>query len=124
MTIDAMHVSSIVKKVPEFDASIKGLEKELILVTVQKAVAFLINDHEHISASRTTRMVIAVLEQWLITYLCERLLQLMTPETLIINHRKIPSHYMDIYLNQQSHFNLRTLIGNYHAVLSSSNSAG
>ena len=124
MAIDAKHVSSLVKRDQEFAASLSGLEEKFILDTVHKAIDSLSDDLEHVSASRTTRMVIAVLEQWLITYLCERLLQLMTPETLIINHRKIPSHYMDVYLNQQSHFNLKTLIGNYHAVLSSRNSVG
>ena len=112
------------KKDAEFAASLDGLEEQLILDAVHKAIDSLVNDEEHVSVSRTTCMVVAVLQQWLITYLCERLLQLMTPETLIINHRKIPSHYIDIYLNQQHHFNLKTLIGDYHRALSSRNSWG
>ena len=54
--------------------------------------------------------VIAVLTQWLTCYLTKRILQLMTPESLILNENLLPSHYIHAYLNTTEHFNLLQLI--------------
>ena len=106
------------KRDSEFSASLDGLDEDFIPDTVDKAIDALLNEDDRVAVSRTICTVIAFLQQWLITYLCERLMQLMTPETLIANHKKIPTHYIDVYLNHQHHFNLSGLIGDYHSALS------
>ena len=59
-------------------------------------------------------LVHVLFQQWLVTHLYKRLLQLMTPEALITNHKKIPPHYISHYLNYQCHFNLKDLLVRYH----------
>ena len=113
MAADAEHVANNVKRDPEFLASLNGLDKDSIPETVDKAIDALLYEDDEVIVSRTICTVIAFLQQWLVTYLCERLMQLMTPETLIANHKKIPRHYINVYLNQQHHFNLKDLIGDY-----------
>ena len=65
----------------------------------------------------SNRIVITVLQQWLVIYLCKRLLQLMTPEALVTNCKMLPIHYKDHYLNHQSHFSLKNVINKYHSDL-------
>ena len=59
----------------------------------------------------------ALLEQWLVRYLCKRLTQLMTPEALILRRRKIPSSYLASYLTFHTHFSLKELTMKYHSIL-------
>ena len=106
------------KRDPEFLASLDGLDEDSIPETVDKAIDALLNENDKVTVSRTICSVIAFLQQWLVTYLCKRLMQLVTPETLIANHKKIPRHYIDVYLNHQHHFNLRELISDYQNALS------
>ena len=113
LAADAKHVSNNVKRDPEFSASLDGLDEDSIPGTVDKAIDALLNEDDEVTVSRTICTVIAFLQQWLVSYLCERLMQLMTPETLIANHKNIPRHYIEVYLNHQHHFNLRELIGDY-----------
>lgn len=70
---------------------------------------------QSLEISGSTQLVVTVLQQWLIMYLCKRLMQLMTPEALVTNHKKIPSHYICHYLHCQNHFNLKNLIEKFHA---------
>ena len=118
LAADAEYVANNVKRDSEFSASLDGLDDDSIPATVDKAIEALLNKDDRVTVSRTICTVITFLQQWLITYLCERLMQLMTPETLIANHKKIPTHYIDIYFNHQHHFNLSGLIGDYHSALS------
>ncbi len=55
-------------------------------------------------------MVIAVLTQWIVNYLCKQLLQLMTPEALAVHYEEIPTPYLENYLNFQKHFSLKDLV--------------
>ena len=55
-------------------------------------------------------MVIAVLMQWFVTYLCKKLMQLMTPEALAVHCQVIPHLYIRNYLQFQEHFNLKELV--------------
>lgn len=65
-----------------------------------------------ISAYTDSCLVISVLQQWLVRYLCKRLMQLMTPEALAIHHHHIPTSYCVNYLLHQVHFSLKELIWN------------
>ena len=74
-------------------------------------------DCEQHHLSSDVCMVIAVLQQWLVRYLCKKLMQLMTPEALILHRNKIPSSYLTHYLKHQSHFSLKQLISNQYNTL-------
>ena len=114
LAADAEHVANNVKRDSGFSASLDGLDEDSIPDTVDNAIDVLLNEDDRVTVSRTICTVIAFLQQWLITYLCERLMQLMTPEALIASHKQIPTHYINTYFNHQHHFNLSELIGDYH----------
>ena len=48
--------------------------------------------------------------QWLVRYLCRRLIQLLTPEALAVHLYKIPKVYVQGYLKIQVHFSLKNLV--------------
>ena len=55
-------------------------------------------------------MMVSILTQWLVRHLCKRVMQLMTSEALCMHHRKIPTSYIQAYLNHQHHFSLKELL--------------
>ena len=67
--------------------------------------------------SAECNLVISLLQQWLVRHLCKRLMQLMTPEALILHRNKIPYTYLQNYLAFQTHFSLSDLVNNYHRKL-------
>ena len=62
-------------------------------------------------------MVVALFQQWLVRYLCKRLMQLMTSEAFILNRNVLPSSYLENYISFQAHFSLQELILKYHQAL-------
>ena len=54
--------------------------------------------------------VISLMLQWLVRYLCRRLIQLLTPEALAVHLHKIPKVYVQGYLKSQEHFSLKNLV--------------
>ena len=62
-------------------------------------------------------LIITVIQQWLIRHLCKQIIQLLTPEALIVHRNKIPSSYLKHYIAFQSHFNLQSLIESKHRAL-------
>lgn len=121
MSSAAEHISSVVmRENKEFVGTITNIHTQPIgFSAVVKAINLLVDDDDVNAAGpdTATKIVIAFLQQWLTTYLCERLMQLMTPETLIISHKKVSSYFMDVYLNHQHHFNLKSLICSFHKSL-------
>ena len=91
-----------------------GVYKKLLLLESYEAVvsatidALRSNEVQRITSE--IKFVVAMLQQWLVMYLCKKLMQLMTPEALLTNHKKIPTHYISAYLTHQTHFSLRQLI--------------
>ena len=65
-------------------------------------------------------LVVALLQQWLVRYLCKRLMHLMTSEAFILYWNVIPSSYLKNYLSFQAHFSLKELILKYHRALEDS----
>lgn len=55
-------------------------------------------------------LVISLLLQWLVRYLCRRLMQLLTPEALAVHLNKVPNVYVQSYLKLQEHFSLKNLM--------------
>ena len=93
----------------------KLTETSIPVVVDEALISF--KQHKELNMSANTELVAGILQQWLINYLCKRLLQLMTPEALVTNHKKLPNHYINHYLNQQSHFCLKDAVVGYHGNL-------
>ena len=55
-------------------------------------------------------LVIAVLMQWLVNYLCKKLMQLVPPEAIPVHCSGIPTVYIANYLRFQEHFSLKELM--------------
>ena len=85
------------------------------------------DDIKTLGASDEACMVTAVIAQWLVRYMCKKLMQLMTPEAAILKRkyvvcinmlaikllsflRSIPISYLETYLNHQTHFSIKELI--------------
>ena len=62
-------------------------------------------------------LVVTLLQQWLVRYLCKRLMQLMTSEAFILNRNVLPSSYLENYISFQAHFSLKELILKYYQAL-------
>ena len=84
------------------------------------------DEYDILGASDGACMVTALITQWLVRFMCKKLMQLMTPETLILKRkyvmvrcvclirlsyfRSIPISYLKTYLSFQSHFSINELI--------------
>ena len=82
-----------------------------------------------LGASDGACMVTALIAQWLVRFMCKKLMQLMTPEAAILKRkyvkyslfnllmyllfRSIPISYLETYLNFQTHFNIKELIAKH-----------
>ena len=97
-----------------YAGQLKDLAEADIPDVIDEAMIFLKQAGEP-EATANTELVTVILQQWLVVYLCKRLLQLMTPEALVTNHAKIPGHYISHYLNQQSHFSLKDVVVSYYS---------
>ena len=105
-----------------FEARKPSLAKELnslieadIPLLVDTALRQLKQSYLCYQCTKDTKLVLSVLQQWLINYMYKRLMQLMTPEALVSNHEEIPSYYITHYLNCQSHFSLKHLLQKCYA---------
>lgn len=119
---EAEHLFDIVLHDPEFD----GLMPDLNHNGAYQAVVDSINmlhtapspeDGQQENLSAEGCMVISLLQQWLVQYFCKKLMQLMTPEALILHRNKIPYTYLENYLANQAHFSLKDLVNNYYDTL-------
>ena len=115
---DVKHVIMLVCEEPTFNGCWNMLEVSQIPLAVNKMLDHLtLAPDKSQSPDDNTSFVTAVLLQWLVTYFCKKLMQLMTPEALLNNHRKIPSHYISAYLNHQNHFSLKEVVTKYQSCL-------
>ena len=55
-------------------------------------------------------MVVSMVTQFLVRMLCKKVMQLMTSDALCVHHRRVPTSYIQTYLNHQDHFNLKSLL--------------
>lgn len=123
LALDAKYVFEMVNSDPEMESCSKNLKKEEIQTAVYEALEKLYDpscftQEEEISdVSLSASLVICVLQQWFIRYLCRSIMKLMTPEALIYHRMKIPSSYLEDYLVHQHHFNLKDLISSHIRLL-------
>ncbi len=66
------------------------------------------NIHQDISINAL--LVISAVTQFLVRLLCKRVMQLMTSDALCVHHRRVPTSYIQTYLNHQNHFSLKSLV--------------
>ncbi len=111
-----MPLFEIVEKDMEFKEIMSEMDEDQAMASVDEALQVLhcfAGPDENLaefSAHTDSCLVISVLQQWLVRYLCKRLMQLMTPEALAIHHSCIPTTYCVDYLMHQVHFSLKDLI--------------
>jgi len=123
LALDAKSVFEMVNIDPEMESCSKNLKNEEIQTAVYEALEKLYDpscftQEEEISdVSLGASLVICVLQQWFIRYLCRSIMKLMTPEALIYHRMKIPSSYLEDYLIHQHHFNLKDLISSHIRLL-------
>ncbi len=90
-----------------------GMSQRVALQGINEALQTI---HGHSSSDDSSALstpaclVISLLHQYIVRYLCKRLIQLMTPEALVSNQKKLPLSYIENYLLNQEHFNLKDLL--------------
>ena len=100
----------------DFQEILKNLKIASITSIVDEAFSCLYNapssseDEQSFELYNDACAVIAVIIQWLVMCLCKRLMQLITPEALVIHNQELPRHYCQAYMKSQEHFDLKTLV--------------
>ena len=115
MEYDADFLASLVQNSnPKFEGIIKTELNDI--ATARQAVlsAFNTLQRDPVDSSQllapVSQLMRSLLVQWLVRYLCKEVMQLMTPEALILHERQIPASYIHNYLTYQKHFSLIDLI--------------
>lgn len=113
LEVDCKHVFSYICADSVFDGLI-GTEVPVVDAVSEAFCMLNTPDSEQCSLKQGMSpyacMVVSILVQWLVRYLCKRLMQVMTPEALTIHRGKIASTYIHNYLQFQIHFSLKKLI--------------
>ena len=88
------------------------IDMETARKAVQSALDTLprFHDDSTYTVPPATQLIWSLLVQWLVRHFCKRLMQLMTPEALVLHERQIPASYIHNYLTFQKHFSLKDLI--------------
>ena len=119
MDLDASSLFTIIEMDKEFKDIIAEIDQEEAAASVDEALQVLHcapapdESQRRIEALTDSCVVISLLQQWIVRYLCKRLMQLMTPEALAIHHCKIPTNYCENYLMHQVHFSLKQLLSRH-----------
>jgi len=119
LALDATNIFELVNSDHEMKCYCKKLNQEEIQRAVYEALHKLYDpnclaqEEDITGVSLGASVVICVLQQWFIRYLCRSVMKLMTPEALIYHRMKIPSSYLEDYLIHQHHFNLKDLISSH-----------
>ena len=128
MQLDAQEVMEHILRDSEFAGQVlrmstENSSTETIYMAAMEALEVLyttrsINDvPKEVSANAC--LMISVMTQWLVRHLCKRLMQLMTSEALCMYHRKVPTSFIQAYLNHQHHFSLKGLLESQTKILKS-----
>ena len=122
--MDSYHVLQLAKHDPNFNDVTQGLTHKEAKQAVIDAFNFLYTasdpKEEEFQTNLNTKagfLVLFLLQHLLVRLLTKKLMNLMTTEALILNCDKIPSTYLENYLENQSHFSLKKAITNFHIAL-------
>ena len=112
---DAAHLFHLVlSSNPEFEGVMRTEmnDPETARVAVQSALDTFPRVHgdSAYTVHPVTQLIWSLLVQWLVRHFCKALMQLMTPEALVLHERQIPASYIHNYLTFQKHFSLKDLI--------------
>lgn len=110
---------------PLFKEVMQQLDQAIATKAVNEAIEVLLTainpeDNGHLRLSSEGCLVVSLLQQWLVRYFCKKLMQLMTPEAVVLHRNKIPSSYLVNYFIYQKHFSLKELISRYCCNMKSS----
>ena len=124
--LDVDSVLTVVSLDPEFTRLMRNMSYQSAAQAISEAINVLYSGNgpdkgQFIDVSPYGCLVIAILQQWLVRHLCKRLMQLMTPEALILYRNKIPSSYIKHHLRFFTPFSLLNLIKRYHQAVKSTN---
>ena len=97
---------------PEFESALAVITHEKVAAVINEALDGLhqLTDTGYLKVHTDALMVIAVLMQWFVSYLCKRLMQLVPPEAIPVHCGGIPTMYIKNYLEFQEHFSLKERI--------------
>ena len=103
---------------------IEPMNMESIYMAIRDTMAFLhassTYDQEFFSNLEDQHvLIITIIQQWVVRYFVKTLMQLMTPEALILNQKKIHHSYLANDLIYQHHFSLKDMITNTVAAMDS-----
>ena len=113
---DVANIFPLVFQYREFESLMSEIKHDSLIAAVNDALDVLYNGPApnetdgRIEIYVDSCMVISVLTQWLVSYLCKSLMQLMTPEAIIHHNEEIPTFYLQQYQKFQDHFSLRELV--------------
>ena len=112
MIHDAEHLFALLKFNPLFEGLIKSEVQDSIKVTsvVSNAMDMLQSKSFLKECDQCVLLVLCLFVQWLVWYICKCLMQLMTPEALVLHRKLIPPALVHNYINYQEHFSLRNLL--------------
>jgi len=78
---------------------------------INLAVKSLVSSEQHpLQVTPGANFVLSYILQLISYCMCKSLMQVMTPEGLIKFHERIPPSYLHMYLYDQDHFNLKSVI--------------
>ena len=102
---------------PEFEELLNKLTHRDVVNGVKEAFNHLFSakicKDSHLNLTPEGCMIVSLVLQILIRLLTKRLINVMTTESFILNHYKIPYSYLRHYLSSQAHFSLKKAISNY-----------
>ena len=117
MECDAEHLFQLVLSSNHFKGVMKMEMKDPVSARVAVLSALDMLQRGHVdytyaayAVSPATKLIRSLLVQWLVRHFCKALMQLMTPEALVLHERQLPASYIHNYLTYQKHFNLKDLI--------------
>ena len=112
---DAAHLFHLVlSSNPKFEGVMRTEmnDTETARIAIQSALDTLprVDGDSTYTEPPVTQLIWSLLVQWLVRYFCKRLMQLMTPEALVLHEHQVPASYVHNYLTFQKHFSLKDLI--------------
>ena len=114
--IDTDCIFKLITCDPDFDGLHKAMTHRVAMSAVVEAFNFMHKSEVEESFSLTPGgcMVVSLVQQVLVQFLTQKLMNLMTAEAIILHRNKIPYSYRSNYLVKQAHFSLKRVITNYH----------
>ena len=113
---DPDRLFGLVSRDKEFSQLISQINHGNTLAVVDEALRVLFhgphpnNKDAVIAIYEDACLVISLMVQWLVSYLCKQLMQLLTPEALVVHLYQIPKYLVQHYLQLQDHFSLKNLV--------------